>query len=289
MFRIRPGASAPRPPFPHACGDVPADGTIMTKGIDFSPRLWGCSVAGGVRGNQPHLFPTPVGMFRTRAFVGPPRPAFPHACGDVPWTPTLELDVSRFSPRLWGCSELVYRQQAGHCLFPTPVGMFRSRPRSRKSTASFPHACGDVPAREAALIAGFSFSPRLWGCSRYNVALRPRLLLFPTPVGMFRRSPTTGASASPFPHACGDVPEATPSSASPSVFSPRLWGCSGDEARGVERPALFPTPVGMFRGRGCRRRGCRAFPHACGDVPAEAIADPETRLFSPRLWGCSGR
>ena len=51
--------------------------------------------------------------------------------------------------------------------------------------------------------------------------------------------------------------------------------------------SVFPTPVGMFPFKTVLDDLCSGLPHACGDVPSEAILAMMMRLSSPRMWGCS--
>ena len=228
-------------------------------------------------------------MFRRVERAGILLAPFPHACGDVPRIYNgVEVD-DHFSPRLWGCSEDQGRAGGMAVLFPTPVGMFRATSCARSAPAPFPHACGDVPPLLTARDLADAFSPRLWGCSASPRPHRGPRGLFPTPVGMFRESGPTATASSPFPHACGDVPGAHGNARPPSLFSPRLWGCSAKCLKSLSALLLFPTPVGMFRRLFQRYGRPYTFPHACGDVPARRHHLGRCIFFSPRLWGCSAR
>ena len=131
----------------------------------FSPRPWGCSVLAVHLGDETLVFPTPVGMFRTRSKNAPKPPSFPHARGDVPVLPICRGMVRKFSPRPWGCSVRADLDGVHHVVFPTPVGMFRVRNLPEKGACSFPHARGDVPTVCAIAGGQSGFSPRPWGCS----------------------------------------------------------------------------------------------------------------------------
>ena len=186
MFRTRSMPHNARSTFPHACGDVPDNRPRRRRASPFSPRLWGCSVTWDVCHHRHALFPTPVGMFREPPLKEKDLETFPHACGDVPVIEGATVKCTHFSPRLWGCS--VHRQLRAHIarLFPTPVGMFRAAASQSRPTATFPHACGDVPVLIDSRGNIISFSPRLWGCSGPPEVRDGRGALFPTPVGMFR-------------------------------------------------------------------------------------------------------
>ncbi len=70
--------------FPHARGDVPADGGEGRDYNLFSPRTWGCSAPRFIESTEQRVFPTHVGMFRIDAIELGPSGSFPHARGDVP-------------------------------------------------------------------------------------------------------------------------------------------------------------------------------------------------------------
>jgi len=71
-----------------------------------------------------------------------------------------------------------------------------------------------------------------------------------------------------FPHTRGDVPD--------DLDNP-------DAVAGV-----FPTRVGMYRGRTRNILRGQRFPHTRGDVPVVAEALEQVELFSPHAWGCTG-
>ncbi len=165
MFRRRRQSRRCGRTFPHASGDVPTWGIRGIPSQRFSPREWGCSDGGGKMEELKCLFPTRVGMFRTantRALLGLP---FPHASGDVPLRGDYKLVPDSFSPREWGCSARPVVQHRWQVLFPTRVGMFRSRSRRNTRRSSFPHASGDVPGESPSPSFRTIFSPREWGCS----------------------------------------------------------------------------------------------------------------------------
>ena len=192
---------------------------------------------------------------------------FPHACGDVPIIGDVVGAAVQFSPRLWGCSGVHAMDEEARVVFPTPVGMFRQPNRRREQPFCFPHACGDVPERASKHLLPTAFSPRLWGCSVRPETGQSTRRVFPTPVGMFRKTEAECREAGRFPHACGDVPKRKTKRVMTRAFSPRLWGCSGYYHPNHQRKQVFPTPVGMFRPAADRRVLHERFPHACGDVP----------------------
>ena len=51
--------------------------------------------------------------------------------------------------------------------------------------------------------------------------------------------------------------------------------------------AVFPAYAGMFLWRAKKRGDGPGFPRVCGDVPFTLCARRATRVFSPRMRGCS--
>ena len=153
----------------------------------------------------------------------------------------------------------------------------------------FPHTCGDVPAENSRLGTPIGFSPHMWGCSELLGLASLRHFVFPTHVGMFRRHDPCHAVNFRFPHTCGDVPRVLAVQDEPEMFSPHMWGCSGIGLRDGRAQEVFPTHVGMFRGRTGQKRRTFRFPHTCGDVPRRDYFTSCLVAFSPHMWGCSGK
>src|SRR5919108_197025 len=93
------------------------------------------------------------------------RNRFPHACGDGPVEGFRMTFGNKFSPRVWGWSDLMAGRYDNAIVFPTRVGMVRSFAGGRPACASFPHACGDGPFLRDMVIFSTQFSPRVWGWS----------------------------------------------------------------------------------------------------------------------------
>ena len=226
-------------------------------------------------------------MFRTGSRSRTRPTPSPHARGDVPRRSTTRRTLKCFSPRPWGCSGIFGGRGGIRTLLPTPVGMFRACCSGPRSSAPSPHARGDVPVHPDRAAWMGHFSPRPWGCSSMREQVELYESLLPTPVGMFRRSSRASRRSSTSPHARGDVPVEVDTAAAFGDFSPRPWGCSGNEAEAPFRRSLLPTPVGMFHRRRRDRRRRRASPHARGDVPRGEGVCHVVAYFSPRPWGCS--
>ena len=72
------------------------------------------------------VFPTPVGVFPSRAIWARIANRLPHARGGVSADTVFALMVDLSSPRPWGCFRKVLGRVVRHTVFPTPVGVFLS-------------------------------------------------------------------------------------------------------------------------------------------------------------------
>ena len=89
------------------------------------------------------LFPTYVGMNRTRNGLTLKTGTVPHIRGDEPaFADPFAID---------------------HDLFPTYVGMNRNRSRQHGKSKTVPHIRGDEPFARNARIATVTCSPHTWG------------------------------------------------------------------------------------------------------------------------------
>ena len=193
-----------------------------------------------------------------------------------------------FSPRPWGWTATAEALDYLNGVFPTPVGMDRvvrtcSPPRKR-----FPHARGDGPLDAYVHESIHRFSPRPWGWTVRDDLVSCRAVVFPTPVGMDRYSSRSLQRLASFPHARGDGPELHTTFRESDKFSPRPWGWTVLDAAAHRLDTVFPTPVGMDRGRGVHRQRVRGFPHARGDGPPCVSSLNKMAGFSPRPWGWTG-
>ena len=188
-------------------GDVPNLHFGAPAFLPFSPHAWGCS-DNGVGAIRNHLvFPTCVGMFRDGGVQPPDAPRFPHMRGDVPEALDRAHDALKFSPHAWGCSGAAVPVPVRVRVFPTCVGMFRAGSAGPCGGRSFPHMRGDVPFGHNAVRGLDGFSPHAWGCSELRHVVDGLFTVFPTCVGMFRRSSFRTLPRGSFPHMRGDVPE----------------------------------------------------------------------------------
>ncbi len=212
---------------------------------------------------------------------------FPHARGDGPDVREVLKKRTTFSPRTWGWSV----QDAvcgGHSVvFPTHVGMVRSPRRMVPGGRGFPHARGDGPKSTELLADLQEFSPRTWGWSGKAVNAFGNSRVFPTHVGMVRRSHAHTQSGLCFPHARGDGPWRDCHPYPRFRFSPRTWGWSAVIERAIGTLYVFPTHVGMVRMSMLGIEPHQGFPHARGDGPSVDEQIAEAEQFSPRTWGWS--
>ncbi len=197
--------------------------------------------------NLSSVFPTPVGVYRDASNCIRIRISFPHARGGVPANPTPG-ETSQF-------------------VFPTPVGVYRDRLVIAVNDVRFPHARGGVPLRCSACHINPAFSPRPWGCTEFAYTGKSKTKVFPTPVGVYRSLRSSTGKTFRFPHARGGVPENSENTLWLFPFSPRPWGCTACERIANNQRVVFPTPVGVYRGRRRVRQ--------------------RVKTFSPRPWGCT--
>ena len=188
MVRNPPYEPIPLGGFPHARGDGPQQYRPFFIPHTFSPRPWGWSVEWQCQGMGNKVFPTPVGMVRAmRPRRSLPR-SFPHARGDGPVPGFNSGEWLEFSPRPWGWSVSGNSPLTDQVVFPTPVGMVLESYSTTASNSSFPHAGGVGPYHTPVAIKCKPFPPGPWGWSEPPLFTSPEPDVFPTPVGMVRRT-----------------------------------------------------------------------------------------------------
>ena len=131
------------------------------------------------------------------------------------------------------------------------------------------------------------FSPRAWG---WSVATRRSdwpVYVLPTRVGMVRVRLAQLIGGNRSPHARGDGPSESNSSANKMKFSPRAWGWSVMDRNTCDACHVLPTRVGMVRPDSPSRETSLCSPHARGDGPYWASSSSSPGAFSPRAWGWS--
>jgi len=168
VYLSLPITSSVRVSFPHACGGVPPMADTLVTPLNVFPTHVGVYRVMVVSVTAPNVFPTHVGVYR---MCGKPqyiRLGFPHACGGVPYNHSKAEVEEMFSPRMWGCTMKALLWGYLKTVFPTHVGVYRVGRWKSARRIGFPHACGGVPVAFARKLSTFSFSPRMWGCTRFR-------------------------------------------------------------------------------------------------------------------------
>ena len=215
----------------------------------------------------------------------PERLGVPHASGDGPTARPPSSRRRRCSPREWGWTDARHSDAPGDDVFPTRVGMDRSRPSTRARTASVPHASGDGPRLRPAICAASTCSPREWGWTDLSEHLTGARHVFPTRVGMDRRRRAAMRPSACVPHASGDGPTIALTRRMTHPCSPREWGWTVWVDPAEVTPTVFPTRVGMDRSRHREPIQRTRVPHASGDGPPELLQALALVVCSPREWG----
>jgi len=130
---------------PHACGGGPYVPVLGSSGGTLSPRVWGWTDRGRPSSGRDGVVPTRVGVDRSRTIARRRRPRCPHACGGGPTIVSLDEDVPRLSPRVWGWTAYEDAPEKYHAVVPTRVGVDRRITGACSGIASCPHACGGGP------------------------------------------------------------------------------------------------------------------------------------------------
>ncbi len=172
------------------------------------------------------VFPTHVGVFLS------PIPSvrlvyrLPHARGGVSVVDRRRGALASSSPRTWGCFHLrdVVDKRVG--VFPTHVGVFPLHEIALDKAKSLPHARGGVSFFMENDLWNLKSSPRTWGCFCAAAARPMSQAVFPTHVGVFPGSCTSGRRTSRLPHARGGVSQ------------------TADATK--RQKDVFPTHVGVF-------------------------------------------
>ena len=219
---------------------------------------------------------------------------------------TYDVPKSASSPRPWGCFYDTGKFPIHLPVFPTPVGVFPTHRKGPHHEQRLPHARGGVSQFFKLVDLLRPSSPRPWGCFCGGHVGFPRLIVFPTPVGVFL-SPRAQRGIPPrLPHARGGVSRRRRCCATPWSSSPRPWGCFRRRHRSALHRHVFPTPVGVFLWFGARRVAADVFPtpvgvflpparrgadrkrlpHARGGVSRARARCAARAKSSPRPWGC---
>ena len=232
------------------------------------------------------VFPTHVGVFLLGTLCCWQTFCLPHARGGVSEHHPVLRWRHLSSPRTWGCFRL--RAQVVRCagVFPTHVGVFLPARAQAQRHTSLPHARGGVSAAGTSAHHQHSSSPRTWGCFPWCAKPCTATAVFPTHVGVFLAGMKRPLRCSGLPHARGGVSDTIQRPGSPSMSSPRTWGCFCPSCPAQAAAAVFPTHVGVFPGFLLARSGGPGLPHARGGVSQALQRALLLLLSSPRTWGC---
>jgi len=250
-----------------------------------SPRAWGWTDRGAVRGGRVRAFPTGVGMDRAWRATRGGASCVPHGRGDGPWATTGRPVWSARSPRAWGWTDAGGQARGVRWAFPTGVGMDRLRWGSTRAPARVPHGRGDGPIVDGDPGDRVKRSPRAWGWTGHARVRHAGPGAFPTGVGMDRSGRRWSRRSTSVPHGRGDGPYPTLTLQELVARSPRAWGWTEREGAGAILRNAFPTGVGMDR-RGSRScPGPAGVPHGRGDGPVATETRTGSQVRSPRAWG----
>ena len=211
---------------PRACGDVPFAWSKVLSCFQWSPRMRGCSRAGGAQLHARGVVPAHAGMFPPTTSPREGATCGPRACGDVPAWNQIYTALGMWSPRMRGCSRLHRYERQRQLVVPAHAGMFPPRTAMSFCNTSGPRACGDVPSGTPAKKSCTPWSPRMRGCS---LRLLPRGQggeVVPAHAGMFPGGAEGARHARRGPRACGDVPGSRGGRGRKAEWSPRMRGCS---------------------------------------------------------------
>ena len=172
------------------------------------------------------------------------------------------------SPRPWGCVSLPFSAYKPVLVFPTPVGVFRTKVGQPLFGNSLPHARGGVSRPRLRPLCRVRSSPRPWGCFRSCALPSTGRSVFPTPVGVFLAASVRDWPCASLPHARGGVSSMRGTRSRGATSSPRPWGCFSMIDFTPPKGPVFPTPVGVFLFPPVSLLAPRRLPHARGGVSA---------------------
>ena len=147
--------------------------------------MWGCFFMKRYFMLHASVFPTHVGVFLNPVKGGDELFSLPHACGGVSSSQKSVIDLGPSSPRMWGCFPGISLSVRQHRVFPTHVGVFRSKTDEDPRGIRLPHACGGVSKVSRIRDIIMESSPRMWGCFSDPWAKNQPSSVFPTHVGVF--------------------------------------------------------------------------------------------------------
>ncbi len=211
---------------PHTRGGV----SIPSDGARFeplsSPHPWGCFSSKKEAPALDRVFPTPVGVFPGGRQLILDGISLPHTLGGVSsWYTDQQIEEGS-SPHPWGCFRRRPLPSGAVRVFPTPVGVFPWPTCAFRLVLGLPHTRGGVSLFTWQHLARKRSSPHPWGCFSAACRFEVVLFVFPTPVGVFPRTPSSRRPKSCLPHARGGVSAADAGALDVSGSSPRPWGAA---------------------------------------------------------------
>ena len=181
--------SPPRPPcehlwaHPRACGENPSADCFSTLRVGSSPRVRGKLLEDRRRLGRDGLIPARAGKIPAapgRTWI--PR-AHPRACGENDRRPQGVPAFAGSSPRVRGKSDRQRRRRQRQRLIPARAGKIYGRPRTIRTPAAHPRACGENPAPAGEVASDDGSSPRVRGKSGGRAVPRARVGLIPARAG----------------------------------------------------------------------------------------------------------
>ena len=227
-----------------------------------------------------------MGVFPYKKWGNVVYACLPHARGGVSSLTRFSITALVSSPRPWGCFSLPFSAYKPVLVFPTPVGVFRTKVGQPLFGNSLPHARGGVSRPRLRPLCRVRSSPRPWGCFRSCALPSTGRSVFPTPVGVFLAASVRDWPCASLPHARGGVSSMRGTRSRGATSSPRPWGCFFYARHAVTGSYVFPTPVGVFLHDRLHSPEGAGLPHARGGVSLPAGQLACAAPSSPRPWGC---
>ncbi len=130
-------------------------------------------------------------------------------------------------------------------------------------------------------------SPRVRGCTGDPVADAELDEVFPAGAGVYRTRRESEKFAGCVPRGCGGVPTPLILAVSGVTCSPRVRGCTANDALIHAVEIVFPAGAGVYRYH-LRFRWLRGrVPRGCGGVPVITSSVIISGVCSPRVRGCT--
>ena len=278
-------ASRPASDVPYACGDCAYIETARYAGKVCSLRMWGLRAPLPSVRARPIMFPTHVGIARTLYAIAASFPHVPYACGDCARLSGTWRARSLCSLRMWGLRVLFAVQGRTSYMFPTHVGIARDGLGFRRAEYDVPYACGDCAMVYQAIERLAECSLRMWGLRVSPRANQRPARMFPTHVGIARRSGNCTRRCRYVPYACGDCACGKLIVFPDEACSLRMWGLRGRAVYQRVAAPMFPTHVGIARVRQFHNGFDHDVPYACGDCANAGKGCKSTFECSLRMWG----